>query len=56
MCGSSARSAFGWIIIAPTLIGLFMGRWLDHKFSTGIFWSAPPPLLGVGIGYWSAWR
>lgn len=46
----------GWIIVAPTLIGLFMGRWLDHKFSTGIFWSAPLLLLGVVIGYWSAWR
>ena len=31
----------GWIIVAPTLIGLFIGRWLDHKFGTGIFWSAP---------------
>ena len=31
----------GWIIVTPTLIGLFVGRWLDHKFGTGIFWSAP---------------
>lgn len=46
----------GWIIVAPTLIGLFIGRWLDHRFGTGIFWSAP--LLGVGliIGCWSAWK
>jgi ATP synthase protein I len=46
----------GWIIVAPTLIGLFVGRWLDHKFGTGIFWSAPLLLVGVVIGYWSAWR
>jgi ATP synthase protein I len=46
----------GWIIVAPTLIGLFIGRWLDHKFGTGIFWSAPLLLVGVVIGYWSAWR
>jgi ATP synthase protein I len=46
----------GWIIVAPTLIGLFIGRWLDHKFGTGIFWSAP--LLGIGLilGCWSAWK
>ena len=46
----------GWIIVAPTLVGLFIGRWLDHRFGTGIFWSAP--LLGVGvlIGCWSAWK
>ncbi len=46
----------GWIIVVPTLIGLFIGRWLDHKFGTGIFWSAPLLLVGVAIGYWSAWR
>jgi ATP synthase protein I len=46
----------GWIIVTPTLIGLFMGRWLDHKFGTGIFWSAPLLLIGVMIGFWSAWR
>ena len=46
----------GWIIVAPTLIGLFIGRWLDHKLGTGIFWSAPLLVLGVVIGFWSAWR
>jgi ATP synthase protein I len=46
----------GWIIVTPTLIGLFIGRWLDHKFGTGIFWSAPLLLLGVVTGFWSAWR
>jgi len=46
----------GWIIVAPTLIGLFIGRWLDHALGTGIFWSAP--LLGIGLimGCWSAWK
>jgi ATP synthase protein I len=46
----------GWIIVTPTLIGLFIGRWLDHHFGTGIFWSAPLLLAGVVVGYWSAWR
>ena len=46
----------GWIIVTPTLLGLFIGRWLDHKFGTGIFWSAPLLLLGVVVGYWSAWK
>jgi ATP synthase protein I len=46
----------GWIIVAPTLIGLFVGRWLDQKLGTGIFWSAPLLLVGVVIGCWSAWR
>jgi ATP synthase protein I len=46
----------GWIIVVPALIGLFLGRWLDHKLGSGIFWSAPLLLLGVVVGFWSAWR
>jgi ATP synthase protein I len=46
----------GWIIVTPTLIGLFVGRWLDHRFGTGIFWSAPLLLVGVVVGCWSAWQ
>jgi ATP synthase protein I len=46
----------GWIIVAPTLLGLFVGRWLDRSFSTGIFWSAALLVLGVTLGFWSGWR
>jgi ATP synthase protein I len=46
----------GWIIVAPTLIGLFVGRWLDHRFGSGIFWTAPWLLIGVVVGCWSGWR
>lgn len=46
----------GWIIVTPILIGLFIGRWLDHQLGSGIFWSAPLLLLGLAIGCWSAWR
>lgn len=46
----------GWIIVIPALIGLFLGRWLDHDFGTGIFWSAPLLMLGTALGFWSAWR
>ena len=46
----------GWIIVTPTLIGLFVGRWIDRWLGTGIFWSAPLLLVGVALGCWSAWR
>ena len=46
----------GWMIVAPTLAGLFIGRWLDARLHTGIFWSAPLLLVGVVAGCWSAWR
>jgi ATP synthase protein I len=51
----------GWAIIVPTLLGLFLGRWLDHSFIIGanhsqVFFSATFLTVGVAIGFWSAWR
>jgi ATP synthase protein I len=46
----------GWIIVLPILLGLFIGRWLDHRLGTGIFWSAPSMLVGVVVGGYAAWK
>jgi len=46
----------GWIIVTPMLLGLFLGRWLDHRLGTGIFWSAPLLLVGAVVGAYSAWK
>ncbi len=46
----------GWIFVTPTLAGLFFGRWLDARFASGIFWSAPLMLLGLCVGGWTAWK
>jgi ATP synthase protein I len=46
----------GWVIVAPTLLGLFVGRFLDRSFGSGIFWSAGLLVLGVAMGFWSAWK
>jgi ATP synthase protein I len=46
----------GWTIVVPTLLFLFLGRWLDRSFGTGIFFSAPLLMIGAAIGFWSAWR
>jgi ATP synthase protein I len=46
----------GWAIAVPTLLGVFLGRWIDFRLGTGIFWTGPLLLLGLGIGCWSAWR
>ncbi len=45
----------GWILVVPTLVGLFGGRWLDARFSDGIFWTAPCMMLGLILGGWTAW-
>ncbi len=46
----------GWMIVTPTLIGVFLGRWIDRIAGTGIFWTGPLLVLGVILGGWSAWR
>jgi ATP synthase protein I len=46
----------GWITVIPILTGIFVGRWLDRTWHTGIFWTAPLLMLGTLLGCWSAWR
>lgn len=46
----------GWTIVVPTLVALFLGRWLDREFESGIFFSAPFIMIGAAFGFWSAWK
>lgn len=46
----------GWMIVTPMLVAVFLGRWIDHRMETGIFFSAPMLLLGAVIGFHSAWH
>ncbi len=46
----------GWTIVVPTLLCLWGGHWLDRRFGTGVFFSAPLLMVGAAIGLWSAWR
>lgn len=46
----------GWLIVTPTLLGTWAGHALDRVLGTGIFWTAPLLLVGLGVGCWSGWR
>jgi len=46
----------GWAIVVPLLIGLFIGRWLDRLFGTGVMFAAALLFLGAALDLWSAWR
>jgi len=46
----------GWAIVAPILLGVIVGRWLDWTLRTGIFFTAPLIMLGAAAGLWTAWR
>jgi len=52
----SMVGALGWLIVAPTLIGVFAGRWLDTRMDTGILFSGALTLVGVCLGCYLAWR
>ena len=46
----------GWAIVAPILIGVVIGRWLDGRMNSGVFFTAPLIMLGAAAGMWTAWR
>lgn len=46
----------GWTIVVPTLLAVLVGRWLDHMFASGVFFSAPLIMIGAAFGFWSAWK
>jgi len=48
--------ALGWTIVAPTLIGIIAGRWLDRQFNSGIFWTLGLLVAGLALGCTLAWR
>lgn len=52
----SMVGALGWLIIVPTLLGVLLGRWLDRRFETGIFFSGALIFLGIAIGCYLAWQ
>jgi ATP synthase protein I len=48
--------ALGWTIVTPTLIGVFVGRWLDRQFGSGVFWTLGLLVVGLALGCALAWR
>ena len=46
----------GWTIVLPALACLFLGRWLDKTYATGVFFSAPLVMIGAGAGFWFAYN
>jgi ATP synthase protein I len=52
----SLMGALGGLVVVPTLIGLFVGRWIDRRYGTGVFWTASLLFVGVVLGSALAWR
>ena len=57
LAGQLARvGVLGWIIVTPTLLGAWLGRYIDRAADSGIFWTGSLITLGVVLGCWSAWK
>ncbi len=52
----SMVGALGWLIVVPTLIGVFAGRGLDRLFDTGVMFSGALTFAGACLGFYLAWR
>ena len=46
----------GWTIVTPTLLGIFVGRWLDRRFAMGVFWTLGLLVAGLALGCMLAWK
>ncbi len=46
----------GWVIVGPTILGLFVGNWLDRLLGGGITLAAALTILGAALGLWLALR
>ena len=52
----SMVGALGWLIVVPTVLGVFAGRWLDDRFDTEVLFSGALTFAGACFGLWLAWQ
>ncbi|WP_099238299.1 AtpZ/AtpI family protein [Synechococcus sp. BDU 130192] len=45
----------GWSVMGPTLLGIFLGIWLDRRFPSPYSWTLMGLFLGIILGCWNAW-
>ncbi|MFI5457467.1 MAG: AtpZ/AtpI family protein [Isosphaerales bacterium] len=54
--GLGLVGSVGWMVVLPALVGAFLGRWIDRRCATGVFWTLSLLMLGLALGCLSAWR
>ncbi|MXN67288.1 ATPase F0F1 [Stappia sp. GBMRC 2046] len=48
----SMIGALGWLMVAPTLLGVAAGRWIDNRLGTGVQFSGALIFLGACLGFY----
>lgn len=54
--GLAQVGTVGWMIALPAVGGALLGRWIDHRASSGIFWTLSLLTVGLVIGCIAVWR
>lgn len=54
--GLGLVGAVGWMVVLPALLGAFVGRWIDVRTHSGVFWSLSLLFAGLTLGCIGAWR
>lgn len=54
--GLGLIGSVGWMVVIPSLIGAFLGRWIDAREGSGIFWTLSLLSAGLALGCLAAWR
>ena len=45
----------GWSVAVPTLAGIFVGLWIDIKYSGRYSWTLMLMVIGLAVGCINAW-
>ncbi len=54
--GLGLVGSVGWMVVVPALLGAFLGRWIDRRAGTGVFWTLSLLFSGLTLGCTSAWQ
>jgi ATP synthase protein I len=54
--GLAQLGTVGWMIALPTVGGALLGRWIDTRYTTGVFWTLSLLCAGLAIGCLAVWR
>ncbi|HML17460.1 MAG TPA: AtpZ/AtpI family protein [Bryobacteraceae bacterium] len=46
----------GWSVVVPTLAGVAVGAWIDHRWPSRFSWAVILLVAGLVLGCASAWR
>lgn len=45
----------GWSVTIPTVVGIFLGIWMDRTWPGRHSWTLTLLFIGVVVGCWNAW-